>query len=165
VQGNAGLQERLILRADQVSVPHLDKSYLEYAGEKAASVRRLHRTSVAITHAGGSSKPREPFPVIAGIVAARSSWADGLGYAFRSNLPAGEDERLDCGCAPEDGAFDDFSGELEVVGADGTLIYFLFRLLGRGCQIICVSGAVGSILERKGFHYDQDDDQVRDFQA
>ncbi len=111
--------------------PHLDKGYLEYAGEKAASVRRLHRTSVAITHAGGGFKPREPFPIIAGIVAARSSWADSLGDAFLSNLPAGEDERLDCGCALEGGAFDDFSGALEVVGADGALIYFLFRLLGK----------------------------------
>ena len=111
--------------------PHLDKSYLEYAGEKAGSVRRLHRTSVAITHAGGGFKPREPFPIIAGIVAARSSWSDGLGDAFRLNLPSGEDERLDCGCALEDGAFDDFSGALEVVGADGALIYFLFRLLGK----------------------------------
>lgn len=111
--------------------PHLDKSYLEYAGEKAASVRRLHRTSVAITHAGGGFKPREPFPIIAGIVAARSSWTDGLGDAFRANLPSGEAERLDCGCALEDGAFDDFSGELEVMGADGALIYFLFRLLGK----------------------------------
>jgi hypothetical protein len=111
--------------------PHLDKSYLEYAGEKAASVRRLHRTSVAITHAGGGFKPREPFPIIAGIVAARSSWTDGLGDAFLSNLPSGEDERLDCGCALEDGAFDDFSGALEVVGADGALIYLLFRLLGK----------------------------------
>ncbi len=29
------------------------------------------------------------------------------------------------------GAFDDFSGALEVVGADDALIYFLFRLLGK----------------------------------
>jgi hypothetical protein len=111
--------------------PHLDKSYLEYAGEKAASVRRLHRTSVAITHAGGGFKPREPFPIVAGIVAALSSWTDGLGESFRANLPGGVDERLDCGCALEDGAFDDFNGGLEVHGPEGALIYFLFRLLGK----------------------------------
>ena len=33
--------------------PKINKSYLEYAAEKAESVRRLKRTSVPIPHAGG----------------------------------------------------------------------------------------------------------------
>lgn len=111
--------------------PHLDKAYLEYAGGKAASVRKLHRTSVAITHAGGAYSPRPPFPIVAGILTARSSWADGLGDTFISHLPTEADELLDCGCALDDGAFDRFEGELRVRGADGALIHFLFRLLGK----------------------------------
>jgi hypothetical protein len=113
------------------SKPHIDKNYLEYAGDKAASVRKLHRTSVSISHAGGTFKPKELFPIIAGIVAPKSSWTDGLGATFRKHLPSNDLERLDCGCALEDGAFDEFGGKLEVVGREGALIYFLFRLLSK----------------------------------
>lgn len=113
------------------SKPHFDKNYLEYAGDKAASVRKLHRTSVTIAHAGGTHEPKEPFPIVAGIVAPKSSWADGLGNSFQKNLPTGDQEKLDCGCALEDGAFDSFSGTLKVVPPEGALIYFLFKLLSK----------------------------------
>ncbi len=113
------------------SKPHFDKSYIEYAGDKAASVRKLHRTSVPIAHAGGTFAPKPLFPIIAGIVAAKSSWADGLGEHFLKNLPTEDMERLDCGCALDDGAFDSFDDSLKVVGSEGALIYFLFRLLSR----------------------------------
>jgi hypothetical protein len=113
------------------SKPHFDKSYIEYAGDKAASVRKLHRTSVPIAHAGGTFAPKPLFPIIAGIVAAKSSWADGLGEHFLKNLPTEDMERLDCGCALDDGAFDSFDDCLKVVGSEGALIYFLFRLLAR----------------------------------
>jgi hypothetical protein len=111
--------------------PHFDKSYLEYAGEKAASVRSLKRTSVSIAHAGGIYEPKRIFPIIAGIVAAKSDWADGLGDSFRQHLPGAREECLDCGCALEHGAFDQFDNSLNVVPRDGALIYFLFRLLGK----------------------------------
>ena len=111
--------------------PHFDKNYLKYAGEKAASVRKLHRTSVSIAHAGGKYAPKQPFPILAGIVAARSSWADGLGKSFVGNLPTAGDEVLNCGCALEHGAFDDFDGSVNVNHRDSSLVYFLFRLLSR----------------------------------
>jgi hypothetical protein len=113
------------------SKPHFDKAYLEYAGQKAASVRKLHRTSVSIAHAGGSFKPKEPFPIISGIVAPKSSWADGLGSSFQRHLLISNPERLDCGCALEHGAFDTFDGKLNLVGSEGALIHFLFRLLSK----------------------------------
>lgn len=113
------------------SKPHIDKSYLEYAGDKAASVRKLHRTSVAISHAGGAFKPKEIFPIVAGILAPKSSWADGLGETFKKHLPTTAEERLECGCALEDGAFDSFDGALSIVPREGALIFFLFRLLSK----------------------------------
>jgi hypothetical protein len=113
------------------SKPHFDKSYLEYAGAKAASVRKLHRTSVAISHAGGTFKPKDPFSILAGIVSPKSSWTDGLGGAFQKNLPNQTLEVLDCGCALEDGAFDNFDGKLNIAPPEGALIYFLFRLLSK----------------------------------
>lgn len=113
------------------SKPHFDKSYLEYAGNKAASVRRLHRTSVSIAHAGGVYEPKDHFPILAGIVAPKSSWVDGLSESFRKNLPVGDQERLNCGCALDDGAFDIFDADLKIVPTEGALIYFLFRLLSK----------------------------------
>lgn len=113
------------------SKPQIDKEQLAYAGEKAASVRHLRRTSVAIAHAGGTYKPKDPFPIIAGIVARTADWSDGLGKSFRDNLPGNAEMHLDCGCAVEVGAFDQFDGELHVMEGDGGLIYFLFRLLGK----------------------------------
>lgn len=113
------------------SKPHIDKNYLEYAGDKAASVRKLRRTSVSIAHAGGTFKPKVPFPIVAGILAPRSSWADGFGEAFLKNLPSDPEARLDCGCALEHGAFDRFDEDLRIVPAEGALISFLFRLLAK----------------------------------
>jgi hypothetical protein len=113
------------------SKPDLNKKHLKYAGEKADSVRKLHRTSVSIAHAGGKYAPKEPFPIVAGIVAARSSWIDGLGESFSSNLPSSVDEVLNCGCALEHGSFDDFNGSISVTPRDGALVYFLFRLLSK----------------------------------
>jgi hypothetical protein len=111
--------------------PTIDKTYIEYAEKKAASVRRMQRTSVAISHAGGVFKPKEPFRILCGLLAPKASWADGLGEAFRRNLGADDVSKLDCGCALEHGCFDFFDGELMVVTEQGALMYFLFRMLSR----------------------------------
>jgi hypothetical protein len=111
--------------------PVIDKAELEYAGKKAASVRQLHRTSVAIAHAGGTYPAKALFPIVAGILAAKTDWSEGLGASFRERLPSYFPSRLDCGCALADGAFDSYSDELLIVPADGALIYFLFRLLSK----------------------------------
>lgn len=111
--------------------PTIDKAYIEYAEEKAASVRRMHRTSVAISHAGGVYKPKEPFRIVAGLLAPQASWADGLGDAFRRNLTMDEASKLDCGCALEHGCFDFHDGQLLVTTEQGALMFFLFRLLAR----------------------------------
>lgn len=111
--------------------PAIDKAYIEYAEKKAASVRRMHRTSVAISHAGGIFEPKEPFRILAGLLAPKADWADGLGEVFRRNLAADDASRLDCGCALEHGCFDIHDGKLLVATDNGALIFFLFRLLSR----------------------------------
>lgn len=111
--------------------PTIDKAYIEYAQEKAASVRRMHRTSVSIAHAGGLFKPKEPFPILAGLLAPRADWADGLGESFRSCLRTDESSILNCGCALEHGSFDVHDGQLVVADGAGALMFFLFRLLSR----------------------------------
>lgn len=47
----------------------LSKKNIEYAQKKAASVRKLKRTSVSIPHAGGMYEPKKSARILAGIVA------------------------------------------------------------------------------------------------
>lgn len=109
--------------------PAIDKEYIEYSQAKAASVRRMHRTSVPIAHAGGVFKPKEPFRILCGLLAPKAGWADGLGQAFRKNLGSEVLSKLDCGCALEHGSFDLFDGDLVVTTEQGAFMFFLFRLL------------------------------------
>ena len=114
--------------------PTIDKGYLEAAAKKAASVRKLKRTSVDIHHAGGVHPAKKHFEIIAGILAIEVEWADGFGETFRkahAGLPP--EGRINCGFAAKGASFDTFAG----AGAytygpkDNALAYFAFRLLGQ----------------------------------
>ena len=57
--------------------PKIDKGYLEYAGEKAASVRKLKRTSVDDSSRGRDHSAEETVRIVAGILAIDVDWAKG----------------------------------------------------------------------------------------
>src|SRR5882724_5666199 len=63
--------------------PTINKNYLEYAADKAASVRRLKRTSVEINHAGGVYPAKKLFAIVAGILSIDVEWKDGFDAPFR----------------------------------------------------------------------------------
>ena len=112
--------------------PKIDKSYLEYAGDKVASVRRLKRTSVDIHHAGGVFKAKPLFNIIGGILALEVDWSDGFGETFRKNhQQLTGDRKVDCGFATSGACFDVFAGdEAYTLGPQkNALAYFAFRLL------------------------------------
>lgn len=111
--------------------PTISKQYLDYAADKANSVRILERTSVPIPHAGGEYPPKPLFPIVAGIVATTVDWAEGLASeSFSEKLGTLTGPRaLDCGLSLSDRAFDTFSGTLTLTDAQGSLAAFLFRLL------------------------------------
>jgi hypothetical protein len=114
--------------------PKIDKEYLEYAAKKAQSVRKLHRTSVEIHHAGGVLPAKKPFSIIAGILATEVGWVEGLSESFRENhLTLTGDLRLDCGFAASGSCFDVFDGENAYTFGpkDNALAYFAFRLLSK----------------------------------
>lgn len=113
--------------------PTINKSYLEYAGEKARSVRELERTSVPINNAGKVDPPKRLFPIIAGIVAADIVWKNGVKadqFSTNLNTLVGA-SALDCGLALSDRSFDLFDGTLTFSPVDHSLAYFLLRLLQR----------------------------------
>jgi hypothetical protein len=111
--------------------PTINKTYLEYVGKKAKSVRELKRTSIPIRHAGGEFPPKPLFPIVAGIVAADIDWAEGMANdSFSTNIMALVDTCvLDCGLALSDRSFDTFDGKLTLSTRDHSLAFFLFRLL------------------------------------
>lgn len=84
----------------------LSKAHLEYAGEKAESVRTLKRTSVEIPFAAGKYRPKPLHDILAGIITIESTWKDPLGETLKNNLRALPDvQRIDFGCAIKHGAF------------------------------------------------------------
>jgi hypothetical protein len=109
--------------------PKINKEYLEYAAKKAASVKQLIRTSVAIPHAGGEYPAKPSFPIVAGLIAINVEWTGLSSTSFIPCLHSDELLRLDCGLALSDKAFDMFDGELKLSTTEGSLGVFLFRLL------------------------------------
>ena len=113
----------------------LSREHVLYAGQKAASVRRLHRTSAPVPHVEGVAKPR-PLPrIVAGIVTYQSSWTPPFGAPFRDALAGlAADHQLDLGCSLLHGAFEArylSSGTLELAAVEGprSLVQFLLRLM------------------------------------
>ncbi len=111
--------------------PTINKSYLEYAASKAESVRRLHRTSIPIVHAGGEYPAKELFTIVAGIIANDIDWQDGFqAPAFlKSYRSLKKGKCLDCGLAVSGGYFDSYNGSLHLDTSKIALAYFIFRLL------------------------------------
>jgi hypothetical protein len=115
----------------------MNAEYVEYAANKVASVRKLHRTSLPIKHAGGEYPAKPPHYIVGGLVALDSEWNPPFGDAFRkavSSLSA--DGRLDMGCAVRHGVFDVkyASNEPPAIAAersDASLALFLLRFIAR----------------------------------
>lgn len=113
----------------------LSREHVLYAGEKAASVRRLHRTSAPVPHVEGIATPRPLLPILAGILTYQSSWTppfgDPLGQAV-SELNS--DAQLNIGCALVHGVFEvryPEAGGVNMTIIDGprSLLQLLMRLL------------------------------------
>lgn len=115
--------------------PEINKEQAKYAGNKVASVRRLHRTSVETRHAGGYYEPRDPadFPIIGGLLASRSSWKSMQGPAARRALLSFCDEhRIEIGCVLDSISFDLASDDsIDFSPSEAQLVFFAMRLFRR----------------------------------
>lgn len=112
----------------------LTTASMEYAGGKAASVRRLFRTSAPILDRGEKRPPRPPTEILTGVLATATDWRDGLGESFRAAFEGlGVDEELNLGCVLGVGAFElqDPDDQLVVAGPDEALVTFFLRLVHR----------------------------------
>lgn len=115
----------------------LNKRHIEYAADKAESVRSLRRTSAQIVERGHQKAPRPLFRVLSGILTLESGWSSSLGHPLTEALVATTDSgRLDLGCALRDGAFeaaygDDGTVQLGTSEPGAALMFFFLRLFAR----------------------------------
>lgn len=119
--------------------PKIDKDYIEYASKKFESVRRLERTSISITHAGGRFEPVKLPHILGGFLSFSSGWSPPFGKPFYDHIEnAAESPHtlIDVGCVLNEGAFE-LSGagypnpKIEVSEKDDALVFFFVRLLAR----------------------------------
>lgn len=81
-------------------------SHATDAQNKVESVRRLHRTSLPIPHAGGTYQPKPPAHIIGGLLTFESDWTPPMGDSLQSALESGlGTRRLDIGCIAAHGTF------------------------------------------------------------
>ena len=112
----------------------VDAGNIRYSQGKIASVRRLHRTSLPIPHAGGTFAPKEPFTILGGFLSLESEWNPPLGTPLRNALASGDDAaRLDIGCVAAHGHFHFEVGAGDYVIEDGgrPATAFLFNLISQ----------------------------------
>jgi hypothetical protein len=115
----------------------LNADLVRYAQDKVASVRKLHRTSLPIPHAGGTYPAKPLFPIIGGILAFESDWNPPMGQSLDAALRAGSDEnRLDLGCVAAHGTFS-FNQQSNGYSYDQggkPATAFLFNLISRAAR-------------------------------
>lgn len=115
----------------------MDAGQIDYAGKKIASLRRLHRTSLPIKHAGGKFEPKKPERILGGLLCLESNWNPPFGEPLEDaikRLPG--DGRLDIGCAVQHGifevAYNDFEPPVLTAKLTGcSLALFVLRLIAR----------------------------------
>lgn len=81
--------------------------HIKYAGQKAASIRRRFRTEAEFGWIKGTTKKKELFAPLAGLLTVDSIWTPAFGDPFYKALGGlAEEEHLDLGCALNRGSWD-----------------------------------------------------------
>lgn len=119
----AAFEAKQAINAQQVS----------YAQGKVASVRRLHRTSLPIPHAGGVYDPKPLTPILGGLLTFESDWNPPLGAPLTDALAAPDEAgRLDIGCVAAHGTFGCDPEGCYAIGPQGKpAAAFLLELIAR----------------------------------
>jgi hypothetical protein len=110
----------------------LNPENIRYAGQKAASVRVLSRTSTAIPHAGGRFTPREAPEILGGILTSASTWTEPRQRLEETLSLLPPSARLQMGCCARGLAFHATYGESTVVDVskpEESLVFFVLHLL------------------------------------
>jgi hypothetical protein len=104
-------QDQLIIPAESVyavfeAKQSINADYVSYAQNKVASVRRLHRTSLPIPHAGGTYDAKPLIHILGGLLTFESEWSPALGNSLLNALNCDDINcHLDLGCVAAHGNF------------------------------------------------------------
>jgi hypothetical protein len=114
----------------------LKKEYIDYARDKAASVRALKRTSAPIRQMNATTATKVDTEILAGIVTTRSEWSPAYGEPFKQSIAeAASISRIDLGCALNDGSFSvsyqEDTHSISYSDSDSSLISFFVDLVAR----------------------------------
>jgi hypothetical protein len=111
----------------------INAEQIEYAQGKAESVRRLHRTSLPIPHAGGTHPAKTPQHILGGLLTFESDWNPPLGEPLTEALGRGTPKRrLDVGCVAAHGMFScDPGGSYMIASKGKPATAFLLELIAR----------------------------------
>lgn len=111
---------------------NIQSGYIRAAAQKAASLRRLRRTSAPVPWLSGVGPPKMPFRIIAGLLAMNAARRGGMADDFYTRLERCQgDQHLDLVLTAESGFCDTFNadGSPTIATGKGALIRGLFRLL------------------------------------
>lgn len=116
----------------------LNKTHIEYASDKAKSVRSLKRTSAPIRQMNSTIATKaDTKQILAGVVTTKSDWSPALGKPFKSAIAeASKNAPLDFGCSLNDGSFfitRDEAGEsiIDISSSESSLISFFVGLVSQ----------------------------------
>lgn len=111
----------------------LNATYVGYARDKAASVRKLDRTSLPVTWLGGKSEPKKPHHILGGVLTFESDWSPPMGKTMTDLLDSAPDESLlDIGCVAAHGWFGRNADGVTAVTPNGKSVTgFLLELIAR----------------------------------
>lgn len=105
---------------------------IRYARDKAASVRRLHRTSLSAQTIEGLSRPKPLHHILAGILTLGAGWTPSLGDTLIGHLRQDMAEGvIDLGCVANAGWFTRRDDDFEVTSIDKAATRFLLELIAQ----------------------------------
>jgi hypothetical protein len=110
----------------------INAGQVDYAQDKAQSVRKLIRTSLPIPHAGGVFPPK-PLPyILAGLLTFESDWDPPLAKPLLDSLVSEPEQLLDLGCVAAHGIFGfDETGTYSIRPKGKPATAFLLELIAR----------------------------------
>lgn len=115
----------------------LSKECIEYASDKAASVRRLYRTNAPIYHAGGLiHKPKKPFNILAGLLTLDTDVKTVDKAYIKNKLSTNPLKRLEMFCVLSVCGFsvefqEDNRPNVLMSNKENSLIFFFLQLLAK----------------------------------
>ncbi len=130
-------QHQMVIPAESVyavfeAKQTINSDQVRYAKQKVASVRRLHRTSLPIPHAGGTYAAKPLISIYGGLLTFESDWHPPLGQPLLDALDVREPaSMLDIGCVAAHGYFsrDQKTDNYDLVNGGKPATAFLFKLI------------------------------------